>query len=244
VRRRFFVSQFHEDAATIEGSAAHHLARVLRAERGQLYELSDGNAVNLARVERVSSERVDFALLESLPTPARRLEATLLLAVVKFDRFEWALEKATELGAATIVPLAAARSEKALRSAAPKRAARWEKILFESAQQARCLWPPRLLGLTTPGEAFSADSSLIRILLSERADDPRMRTLLETSSTAARDGSPAMVSMAIGPEGGWTDDEFGAAEAAGFTPACLGHNILRTETAVIAALAAAHLWFD
>ena len=90
--------------------------------------------------------------------------------MVKFDRFEWALEKATELGAAAIVPLAAARSEKALLAAAPKRAARWEKILFESAQQARCLRPPQLRPLAQPREAFAADESALRILLSERAE--------------------------------------------------------------------------
>jgi 16S rRNA (uracil1498-N3)-methyltransferase len=251
LRRRFFVSQFNGAAATIEGPAAHHLTRVLRVEPGQLYELSDGRTLCLARVEAVGRDTVDFAVVEPLASRPPQLDATLLIAVAKFDRFEWALEKATELGAGMIVPLAAARSEKALLAAAPKRAARWEKILFESAQQARCLRPPRLGPLAQPREAFAADESAIRILLSERAGDPPLKTLLDAhpsrasqAAGAAPGSSPVRISLAIGPEGGWTEGEFTAAEGAGFAPASLGSNILRAETAVVAGLAAAHLYFD
>lgn len=246
MRRRFFVSQFKGTAATVEGPAAHHLARVLRAEPGQLYELSDGQTLCLARVEHVGREHVDFAVVEPLVARPSAVDATLLIAIAKFDRFEWALEKATELGAGTIVPLAAARSEKALLAAAPKRAARWEKILFESAQQARCLRPPQLRPLTQPREAFAAAEGAIRILLSERSGDPALRTAMDAqlSGAAAARPSPVRISLAIGPEGGWSEEEFAAAEAARFAPASLGSNILRTETAVVAGLSAAHLYFD
>lgn len=246
MRRRFFVEQFSGGAATIEGPAAHHLARVLRAEPGQLYELSDGQTVCLARVQRIGRDAVDFAVVEPLAAPAPGLDPTLLLAVVKFDRFEWALEKATELGVRAIVPLAAARSEKALLAAAPKRAARWKAILLESAQQARCLRPPALGVLTRPREAFLADESSIRIMLSEQANAPRLKSVLEPQALqrAVPAASPVRLSLAIGPEGGWTEEEFTAAEAAQFSPASLGGNILRTETAVVAGLAAAHLYLD
>jgi 16S rRNA (uracil1498-N3)-methyltransferase len=246
LRRRFFVSQFSGGAASIEGEAAHHLARVLRAEPGQLYELSDGRSLCLARIERVARDQVDFAIVEPLEARPARIDATVLIAVVKFDRFEWALEKATELGAATIVPLAAARSEKALIAAAPKRAARWQKILAESAQQARCLRPPVLRPLAHVRAAFAAEESPIRILLSERPTDPPLRALLEGHPGAKALAAHATVplSLAVGPEGGWTDEEFAAAEATRFTAASLGGNILRTETAVVAALAGVHLFFD
>jgi 16S rRNA (uracil1498-N3)-methyltransferase len=121
VRRRFFVDHFQGDAAVLEGEAAHHLGHVLRAQKGQLYELSDGAAVWLARIESVSRNRVEFALLETLPAPQPAAEITLLLAVTRFDSIEWALEKATELGVSAVIPLAAARSEKGLVSAAAKR---------------------------------------------------------------------------------------------------------------------------
>lgn len=245
MRRRFFVSQFRGAAATLEGPAAHHLAGVLHAKPGQLYELSDGETLCLGRVEHVGRDHVDFVVVEPLVARPLRLEAALLIAVVKFDRFEWALEKATELGASTVVPLAAARSEKSLLAAAPKRAARWDKILFESAQQSRCMRPPRLSVLAEPCEAFATDKHSVRILLSERIGDPPLKAVLDAQAYGATPRPcPVQISLAIGPEGGWTEEEFACAATAGFAPASLGGNILRTETAVVAGLSAAHLYFD
>src|SRR6266481_2677257 len=144
MRRRFFVEQFTGTSAVIEGETAHHLGRVLRAQPGQLYELSDGQRVQLGRIEKVSRDRIEFALIEEIPAYHPPVDITLLLSVVKFDAFEWAIEKATELGVSTIVPLAAERSEKALLTAAVKRADRWKRILLESSQQSRRVRVPVL----------------------------------------------------------------------------------------------------
>jgi 16S rRNA (uracil1498-N3)-methyltransferase len=218
----------------MEGDAAHHLGRVLRAEQGQVYELSDGNRVWLARVEEVKRDRIGFSLVEEVLVEPPSLQTTLLLSIVKFDAFELALEKATELGVCAIVPLAAARSEKALLTAAPKRAERWKKILLEAAQQSRRLRIPTLAPLTKPDEAFAAGSESQKILLSERPDAPSLRNILEGTSAKS---PTAAAALAIGPEGGWTAAEFECARHHGFREASLGHLILRTETAVIAALA-------
>jgi 16S rRNA (uracil1498-N3)-methyltransferase len=262
MRRRFFVEQFEGDRAVMEGEAAPHLGRVLRAQTGQLYELSDGTNVRLGRIERVSRDRVEFALLEELPSYHPALDVTLLLSVVKFDAFEWALEKATELGVSRIVPLAAARSEKALLAAASKRSERWKKILLEASQQSRRVRLPALAHLTKSEEAFSShnDDEALRIILSERASAPSLRTSMEKGLEKGAGWKPALQNgdvksllqaqalqkggqvtaavLAIGPEGGWTDAEFNAALTEGFKEASLGRLILRTETAVITALAA------
>ena len=135
------------------GETAHHLGRVLRAEPGQLYELSDGSRVWLARIEEIKRDRVEFALIEELPSREPALRTLLLLSIVKFDAFEFALEKATELGVSAIVPLVAARSEKSLLAAAPKRAERLKKILREASQQSRRLRIPELAPLRPPEAA-------------------------------------------------------------------------------------------
>jgi len=216
----------------MEGDSAHHLGRVLRAQPGQLYELSDGQQVRLGRIEKVARDRIDFALLEEIPAHQPTLDVTLLLAVVKFDAFEWAIEKATELGVSTIVPLASARSEKALLAAAGKRAERWTKILAEASQQSRRVRVPMLEGLSEPVQAFSAHATAaVKVMLSERPGAPSLRKILQVEP------SRHSAVLAIGPEGGWTDAEFAAAQATGFREASLGKLILRTETAVAAALA-------
>lgn len=245
MRRRFFVESFAGGAARLEGDAAHHLGRVLHAGPGQLYELSDGNSVFVARIERLARDHIDFSLLEPVPAAAPSLEICLLLAVVKFDRFEWALEKATELGVHRIVPLAAERSAKALVLAAPKRAVRWRKILLESAQQARCLRPPSLAEIVRPAAAFAQAAAPLQVLFSENPSAVPLRSVFaEAASKLEEEKTPRRIALAVGPEGGWTDREFAAASAAGFREAALGKGILRTETAVVAALAAVHLYFD
>jgi 16S rRNA (uracil1498-N3)-methyltransferase len=230
MRRRFFVEGFEGGRAVLRGDAAQHLARVLRAEPGQLYELSDGRAVWLARVATAQRDSVDFQLVEQLPATEPPLRVSLLLAVIKFDRFEWCLEKATELGVTQIIPLAAARTEKVLLAAAAKRARRWLKILIESAQQARRLRPPSLADAILSADAFSQSRAEMKVILSESREAPPLRQAIGGSR-------PPTVALAIGPEGGWTEAEHASARAAGFVEASLGGNILRTETAVIAALA-------
>src|SRR2546422_2694925 len=237
MRRRFFVEQFADKSALREGEAAHPLGRVLRAQPGQLYELSDGERVWLGRIESVGRDRVQFTLVEELPAVQPNLDITLLVALAKFDAFEWAIEKATELGVTTIVPLAAERSEKALLAAAAKRADRWKKILLEASQQSRRVRVPTLQSLRLLDEAFSGDSRGARLCLSERAEAPSLKMALSSVKTLS-------VTLAIGPEGGWTDRELEVVRQNRFSEVSMGRLILRTETAVIAALASLNYALD
>ncbi len=241
MRRRFFVEDFSDANAVLRGEAADHLGRVLRAEPGQLYELSDGRRVWLAKIERVAlskggQSQIDFALVEPVQASEPALRVNLLISLVKFDRFEWCLEKATELGANEIVPLAAARTDKPLIAAAAKRHERWARILHESAQQSRRLRPPVLHEIGTPEQAFRKYPRGLKIVLSERQTAPPLRQVLLAAGLPAEDGQEVSAALAIGPEGGWTDEEVSAATASGFVEASLGKNILRTETAVLASL--------
>jgi len=231
MRRRFFIKEFSGQHAVMEGEAAHHLGRVLRAQPGQLYELSDGSKVWLGRIENVTRDSVEFALVEEIPAYHPSLQTTLLLSVVKFDSFEWALEKATELGVSRIVPLAAARSENALLAAANKRAERWKKLLLEASQQSRRVQLPILDSLAKPEAAFTTYKRGLCIFLSEALDARPLREILRNQQAKS-------AVLAIGPEGGWTEAELTTARAAQFQDASLGKLILRTETAVVASLAA------
>ena len=215
------------------GDDARHLARVLRAEAGQRYELSDNHCAYLAEISAVDPRRVTFRILEPLPAEAPAPSITLFAALIKFDRFEWLVEKATELGVTRIIPVNAARAEKGLASAAAKRVERWRKIARESSQQARRVQTPEI----APPAEFSAaltDSSGYRYFLEEQPGTPPLRRALPPES--ARSSKDA-IAIFTGPEGGWTDGERVLANDAGWTPVSLGHHILRAETAAIAALA-------
>jgi len=257
MRRRFFVDRFERASASLRDEAAEHLGRVLRAETGQLYELSDGERVWIARVERVAvskrgPSRIDFSLVEPIEAAEPSVHIELLISIVKFDRFEWCLEKATELGVDEIVPLAAARTDKALIAAAAKRQERWKRIILESAQQSRRLRPPILHAALPPDKALAQSSASLKVFLSERREAKSLRIVMDqdslqvaqallplrlSSQAEAKPPATPTISLAVGPEGGWTEDEIASSAARGFLEASLGENILRTETAVIASLA-------
>ena len=136
-RRRWIAEHWDEATATIAGAQAEHLARVLRAQPGMEADVVAGGRVFHAQVAAVASQNeVRFNLAGELQAdPA--LPVTLVLAIYKFDRMEWAIEKATELGVAAVAPVVARRTEKHLAQAAEKRAERWRRIAHEAAQQAR-----------------------------------------------------------------------------------------------------------
>jgi 16S rRNA (uracil1498-N3)-methyltransferase len=239
-RRRFLVEQICDNAAELRGEDARHLARVLRAEPGQQYEISDGDAVYLAEIAGVGKDRVFFRVIEALDTPPPPVQIAVFAALIKFDRFEWLVEKATELGVVAIVPVNAARSEKGLLEAARKRAERWRRIARESSQQARRLGPPEI-GEPQPLAAAIGPPEGFRYFLEEKPGAPPL--LVVIPPPAERRGSDS-VALLTGPEGGWTDAERAAAMAAGWAPVSLGPLILRAETAAITAVGILmHAWW-
>src|SRR5271157_2656186 len=142
-RRRWIADEFSADRAALTGAHAAHLSRTLRARVGQEFEVACGERVRRATVVSVSDDRVEFTLGEEI-TASAVVPITLLLAIFKFDRMEWAIEKCTELNVTTIVPVVARRTEKNLGSAAGKRVERWRRIAREAAEQSRRAAPPEI----------------------------------------------------------------------------------------------------
>lgn len=230
-RRRFIVEKFAHGRAVLSGEQAHHLARALRAQLGQTYELSDQRNIWLGRIVSVSPQRVEFELVEPVTVPSSGLRIILLASIFKFARWEWCLEKATELGVSEIIPVVAQRSEKHLVRAAWERRSRWEKLVRAAAQQARRVDVPRLGRVSKLADALQCVNCETRVFLSEAKDVPPLRSLLGGRAVSRS------VALAVGPEGGWTDEEHELARQAGFVWVSLGRQILRVETAIIAALA-------
>jgi 16S rRNA (uracil1498-N3)-methyltransferase len=221
--------------ATLTGDQAAHLARVLRAEPGQIYDVVANGFLHRAEITRVTEDRVDFTLHEELESDAA-LPLHLLLAIFKFDHFEWAIEKATELGITRITPILARRTEKHLALAATKRVERWRRIALESAKQSRRTGIPEIADPTQLKQALEHEKGPTRILLSETEQTTTLTAALEASIQPTGDES---VALAIGPEGGWTPEEITLFTQHDWQPVTLGPRILRAETAAIAAIAIA-----
>jgi 16S rRNA (uracil1498-N3)-methyltransferase len=227
-RRRWIADEHDADRAALVGEHAAHLARVLRARVGQEFDIVSGQKLRRGRVTLVTEDRVEFALGEELQQPAE-LDVTVLLAVFKFDRFEWAIEKLTELGARRIVPLIAARTDVHLAQAAGKRVERWQRITREAAEQSRRLSVPEVVAPQGLQDVIQREGCRLRLAESD-AEESLTRALQDHNASEN-------VSIAIGPEGGWTEDEQAQFAAAGWKAVSLGTTILRAETAAIAALA-------
>jgi 16S rRNA (uracil1498-N3)-methyltransferase len=226
-RRRWIADEVHADRALLLGQNAQHLVRVLRAEVGQEFDVAADGQVRVGKIVSISDGRVEFELREAVAA-GRALDLSLLMSVFKFDRMEWAIEKATELGVVKIVPIIARRTDAHLAKAAEKRVERWRRIAKEAAQQSRRLDVPEV-GDPEKIAGIPKQISGTRILLAETEQEKTLKAQLQNVSQP--------VTLAFGPEGGWTDDEISQFEAAGWVTATLGSTILRAETAIIAAVA-------
>ena len=232
-RRRFFVQSIERGHAKLYGDEAAHLTRVLRVEAGRVFEISDNQRVYLAEVETACKDLVAFRIVEEIAPEPVRPHTSVLAALIKFEHFEWMIEKATELGVETIVPVSTERSERGLESAARKRLDRWRRIAREASEQSRRARMPEIDEPAVLAAALS-NSSRYRYVL-EESSAPAILSVLPEIRTP-RD----QVALLVGPEGGWTDRERAEIHAAGWTAVSLGPLILRAETAAIAALAVIH----
>jgi 16S rRNA (uracil1498-N3)-methyltransferase len=243
-RRRWIADETNGNIAALTGDHALHLTRALRAQIGQQFDIATDSSVRRGTITSISEKRVEFALGEEQST-APAPDLTLALAIFKFDRMEWAIEKCTELGVTRIIPIVAHRTDSHLAIASAKRRERWQRLVLQASEQSRRTAPPEIAApiklkdfcsagappavrrAPSPADAHATG----KIVLAESENDVRLRDALSER--------PKAVTLAIGPEGGWTPDELQWFRDSGWTSASLGDTILRAETAAIVATALA-----
>jgi 16S rRNA (uracil1498-N3)-methyltransferase len=220
------------DRVEVEGDEAHHAVAVRRLRDGEHVGLTDGRGTRVVGTVSGTGKRrltVTAAEVETEPEPVPAL--TVVQALPKGDRGELAVELLTEVGVATVVPWAAARSVAVWRGErVAKGLARWRATAREAAKQSRRAWFPDVADLATTDDVVA------------RVRDAELAVVLHEAAGAALaavevppDGTVVLV---VGPEGGLTDDELAAFAAAGAGVCRLGSEVLRTSTAGVAASAA------
>ena len=225
--RRIHVPKLQPGEIVLTGEQAHHARKVLRLDDGAAVEIFDdagqvAAGVLLHRGTSDAAVRIESTISE----PRRRFSLTIAAAIPKGERADWMVEKLSELGVGTFIPLAAARSVVLPRGR--NKQERWERIALESAKQSRRSGTMRIAPLTPLAAALAAMAGAGWVL--STADDAQPIAQLARSPLSS-------VTAFIGPEGGWTDDELAAFSRAGVTPVRLTDTILRVETAAIAAAA-------
>ena len=220
------------DRVVLKGNVAQHLGRVLRARAGDHIALFNGDGQEFAaQVVSVSKREVSVDIGEAhSPNTESQVHTMLGLCLSKGDRFDWGIQKATELGVGTITPLQSERVDFAIPTdRIEKRVAHWQQIAVSACEQCGrvkvpSITPPQSLGSWVHN--VSAEQKWVL----HCADDTG------ASTSAIIQGAPKDVALLIGPEGGLTNQEFAAASAEGFELLQLGPRVLRTETAPAAAL--------
>ncbi|MCI0418139.1 MAG: 16S rRNA (uracil(1498)-N(3))-methyltransferase [Acidobacteria bacterium] len=231
--RRFLLSTPPSGGrATLQGSEAHHLRHVLRAEPGRVVELIDGTGqIWRAVVDCHSAGGVEFSEVELLAASSPSARLGLIQSLCKADKLEWILEKCTELGIDEIYLLEAARSVvKIPKERLAGKMERWQKIILAAVKQSRrrtlpVLHPPSPLPLLC-----RALPDGLKLMLSESEREASLKSVVRSSPWQS-------AVFCIGPEGGWTVQEHETLMQSGFQAASLGSGILRTETAAIVAAA-------
>jgi 16S rRNA (uracil1498-N3)-methyltransferase len=235
-RRRWIADEWDETSASLRGEQATHLIRVLRAQTGMECDMVAGDRVFRATLSGVSGDTVRFTLHAEVEAE-RALPVTILLSIFKFDRMEWIIEKATELGVERIIPIAARRSEKHLLQAATARVERWRRLVREAAKQSRRSDVPAMEDMRTLKSAIQvSEPGALRFLLAEQERTTTLYAAMRLGLQDAGVEKPS-VFLAVGPEGGWTAEEESLFGAEGWQAVSLGPRILRAETAGITAIA-------
>ncbi len=257
---RFFISpeQVSGPYITVTDEDVRHIATVLRMNIGDHLLLCDGKGTEYTvKIDQVSRSRIKTEILEKSKKQIHSPLVTLAQGVPKSDKMEWIVQKATELGVSTIVPLVTERTIVKVRDA-EKRLVRWQKICREAAMQSNRADIPKiesiqkfsdfLVSLSTPLAPLLAKGGSMAHPTSEEEDKggfSSQETLLllpweeETTpiKTVLRERSNIKsFVILIGPEGGFSPSEAATAQKKGFRAVSLGPNILRTETAAVAVL--------
>jgi 16S rRNA (uracil1498-N3)-methyltransferase len=237
---RFFVSlqELQGDEAVLGRDLSHRLRHVLRLRPGARVVLVDGQGGEYeAELTDVSSPAVRVAILSrrgGLPDPRTRV--VLYQSIVKGDRFDWVLEKGTEIGVAKFVPLLSRRGVVRPRPGRSERKERWLRIITEAAEQCGRSYLPDLAAPAALSEALESAEGL-RLLPWEAERATTLRQALQEAVGKGRKAPPA-VSIFVGPEGGFARQEVDRAVELGALAVSLGPRTLRSETAGVVTAAA------
>ncbi len=198
----------------------------------------------LARVEEITKERTRLTILERQVHPAPRVKITLAQALIKSKKMNSILQKATELGVTTIIPVITARTVVRIEEGVVKKVERWQKIIQAAAKQSKIHVLPSISAPVTLEQLVEERDEAQKIMLSESRGKYLKDILVQgPDSGGERNDPPSSVIILVGPEGGWTCEEEKFILDHGYDAVSLGRQVLRTETAALSSLAMiSHFW--
>jgi 16S rRNA (uracil1498-N3)-methyltransferase len=241
----FLIKQksLHFPSAILEGEEHYHLSKVLRIKPGKrIWLIDDQGGCYLAEVREVGKEQTRLLILEKTEKEETKIHLTLAQALIKSKKMDFLIQKATELGINSFVAVIAARSVVKIQEKEAKKVERWQKIAAEAAKQSRRSFVPEIYS-PQPFRSFIEKRRELRKLLLCETRGRYLRDVFAEGPRNPAEGGISSVLIMVGPEGGWTKEEENIALQRGFEAVSLGKQVLRSETAALAALAIiSHFW--
>lgn len=234
---RFFIPQLYNEEMYLEGVNARHIGRVLRMQPGdKLQIVSDDGVSALAQVTSIDGERVYVRCLEKLAESHEpRVKLVLAQGLAKGEKMDFIIQKAVEMGAYSIVPVAMEHSVVRLEGVkAAKKVERWQKIAESAAKQSKRDIIPQVQPVQTMAQMLANNPCRTKIIAYECEDRLSLKAALREADAA----NISELLLIIGPEGGISESELEQARSAGAVPVTLGRRILRAETAGLVAISA------
>ena len=235
---RFFVPQLYNEEMYIEGVDARHISKVLRMQPGdKLQIVSDDGVSAMAEITAIASERVSVRCLEKLAESHEpRVRLVLAQGLAKGEKMDFIIQKAVEMGAYSVIPVAMEHSVVRLDSVkAAKKVERWQKIAESAAKQSKRDIIPQVQQVQSMAEMLASGDYETKIIAYECEDRLSLKAALKAAEAA---GGIKELLLIIGPEGGISEGELELARQAGAVPVSLGRRILRAETAGLVAISA------
>ena len=235
---RFFLPQLYAEEMYIEGVDARHISKVLRMQPGaKLQIVSDDGVSAVAEITAIDSERVSVRCLEKLAESHEpRVKLVLAQGLAKGEKMDFIIQKAVEMGAYSVIPVAMEHSVVRLDGAkAAKKVERWQKIAESAAKQSKRDIVPQVQAVQSMGEMLASCTCQTKIIAYECEDRLSLKAALKAAEAA---GGISELLLIIGPEGGISESELEQARQAGAVPVSLGRRIVRAETAGLVAISA------
>ena len=244
---RFFIkrSNLHSSTVLLYGEEHHHLSRVARKKPEERVWLFDEQGTNyLARVEEINKDVTRLSILEKLDKNKPKVKIALAQALLKSKKMDIIIQKSTELGITTFIPVMTARTIVKIEDKIQKKIERWKKIALEAVKQSQRAFLPSILSPMLLEKLVEERHEERKFILSEKRGKYLKDILIQNSGSKPEIAEPpSSVLILVGPEGGWTEEEEKYILNHGYEAVSLGRQILRAETAVLCSLALiSHFW--
>ena len=233
--QRYFNDKIDNNMVTLNQDDSYHIKKVMRMKLGEKIEVVSNKICYIAEITSLDTDNVHARIIEKKEeNPEMNIKVSLVQSLVKEQKMDFIIQKATELGVSEIIPYEATRSIIKTNGKEDKKIDRWQKIAKEASEQSKRVEIPKIKPILSLDELIQLDNYDVKILCTVRENSKNIKNVLSNVKT-----NDTML-IVVGPEGGFTEQEEEKMIENGFVTVSLGNTVLRTETVALFVMSVIH----